>query len=1095
MDSVISKVADAGLGSLFQSMFDTLTPNFLQSLGFLFKGVEGEAQKLKSTLSRIQALLNDAEARHFKEELVRLWLRELKDAAYDAEDIVDEVEYQVLLRSKIEGAQMQTRQRKLTDPVSDFVSSSVSNLNLGPRIKEIRESLEEIERRSNQLHLKVMLKSEMLTPGKRRPTSSIIEDEPIVFGRETDREKVVGLLMADGDYSAASSGIQVVPICGMGGLGKTTLAQLAYNDERVVKHFEVKAWVYVSEDFNLIRLANAIVKSVTGSDPHLTNLDPFQVSIKEALNGKKFLLVLDDVWNENCSDWDALRAPLMFGARGSRILVTTRSQRVSSIIGTVAAHSLQGLSDDDCWSLFKKRAFVDEDSDAHLDLVKIGKKIVNKCKGLPLAVKTLGGLLRSVVDVVEWEAILKSEIWDLSEERSDILPALRLSYHHLPAHLKRCFAYCACLIDKGQCGVAGDELIQKWMAQGFIQPKKSTSEQMEDIGREYRADLVSRSLLNCETSHYTMHDLTHDLARSVLGADLWKIGDEKSRGNNAEKARYMSDSLLKSYSNFDDFYCLKNLRAISLFCTENVPANLFIKLRHIRTLRLGESPIIELPESIGDLLQLRYLDLSGTMIERLPKSTTRLYNLQTLKLDECRKLVEVPESIGDLLQLRDLSLRFTNIVRLPKSTTRLYNLQTLDLSGCQRLVELPSDLSNLVNLRHLRLFCFTSVSIPPRIGTLKGLQTLSYFNVGKEIGRGINELKDLIHLRGFLSISELENVVNVEEAKEAQLKNKQKIDELELRWKCDDVESRQEGIEEEVLNALQPHTSLKSLYIKGYCGVRFPTWLGDSSFSKLISVNLRKCRCRLLPPLGRLPSLQSLGLSNLYELKKVGREFYGDGTMTGFPPLESLSLSSMPDLEELSGLESDIRPIREIDISNCTKLSLSSLRYLTSLSSLEIRDFPNLTSLGNGLQHLTSLQSLEIAGCPELTSLSDVDLPATIDDGLGNSNYSNPTSLPKGLQNLTLEDCPKIPSLPEELQTTLRSLYVYGCPLLVEKYLVLAKGGNGYRCKISDIPRICFGGYYSGSGSPVWTKQGNPVWSNEEVPHAGGGGGEIPSTQ
>ncbi|XXG41059.1 hypothetical protein AAC387_Pa01g1612 [Persea americana] len=518
-----------------------------------------------------------------------------------------------------------------------------------------------------------MLKSEMLTPGKRRPTSSIIEDEPIVFGRETDREKVVGLLMADGDYSAASSGIQVVPICGMGGLGKTTLAQLAYNDERVVKHFEVKAWVYVSEDFNLIRLANAIVKSVTGSDPHLTNLDPFQVSIKEALNGKKFLLVLDDVWNENCSDWDALRAPLMFGARGSRILVTTRSQRVSSIIGTVAAHSLQGLSDDDCWSLFKKRAFVDEDSDAHLDLVKIGKKIVNKCKGLPLAVKTLGGLLRSVVDVVEWEAILKSEIWDLSEERSDILPALRLSYHHLPAHLKRCFAYCACLIDKGQCGVAGDELIQKWMAQGFIQPKKSTSEQMEDIGREYRADLVSR----------------------------------------------------------------------------------------------------------------------------LPKSTTRLYNLQTLKLDECRKLVEVPESIGDLLQLRDLSLRFTNIVRLPKSTTRLYNLQTLDLSGCQRLVELPSDLSNLVNLRHLRLFCFTSVSIPPRIGTLKGLQTLSYFNVGKEIGRGINELKDLIHLRGFLSISELENVVNVEEAKEAQLKNKQKIDELELRWKCDDVESRQEGIEEE----------------------------------------------------------------------------------------------------------------------------------------------------------------------------------------------------------------------------------------------------------------------------------------------------------
>ncbi|XXG41013.1 hypothetical protein AAC387_Pa01g1579 [Persea americana] len=300
-------------------------------------------------------------------------------------------------------------------------------------------------------------------------------------------------------------------------------------------------------------------------------------------------------------------------------------------MGTVPTHFLQGLSDDDCWSLLERRAFVDEDPDAHPDLVKIGKKIVNKCKGLPLAVKTLGGLLRSKVDVVEWEVILKSEIWDLPEERNDISPALRLSYHHLPAHLKRCFAYCCCIVFKGWLGVEGNELILKWMAQGFIQPKGSTSEQMEDIGREYLADLVSSS-----------------------------------------------------------------------------------------------------------------------NIERLPKSTTRLYNLQTLKLDKCPKLVE-----------------------------------------------LPSDLSNLVNLRHLH-YDALRVSTPPRIGTLKSLQMLMYFNVGKEIGCGINELKDMIHLRGYLRISKLENVVNVEEAKEAQLKNKQKIDRLGLRWKCGSVELRQEGIEEEV---------------------------------------------------------------------------------------------------------------------------------------------------------------------------------------------------------------------------------------------------------------------------------------------------------
>ncbi|RWR79791.1 putative disease resistance protein RGA1 [Cinnamomum micranthum f. kanehirae] len=1083
MDSAISMVAGGPLNALFQRLLDALALPFLKRLALPF-GVEKEAKKLKPILSRIQALLADAEERQIKEESVRLWLSDLKDVAYDAEDILDELAYGAL-QSKIEYASFFTRKRKLTDQfrVTHFFSRFCSKLELGSRIVEVRERLDEIESQSSQFCLKVIHHgwSERLKSRKRPPTSSII-DKSIVFGRETDREKVVGLLTSDDSW--AENGIRVVTICGMGGLGKTTLAQLVYNDERVRKHFEVKAWVYVSEDFDLMRLTKAIAESLLPvSAPLLTSLDVIQVSIQNALKGKKFLLVVDDVWNENCNDWDALRAPLMVGARGSRILVTTRSQRVSSMMGTVPTHSLQGLSDDDCWSLFERRAFAQGNSEAHPDLVKIGKEIVNKCKGLPLAVKTLGGLLRSVEDVVEWEAILKSEIWELPEERNDILPALRLSYHHLPAHLKRCFAY-SCIFSNGYT-MDGDRLVLMWMAQGFIQSKGC--KQMEEVGRECLNDLVSRSLLNLVRSvfiksGYTMHDLTHDLARCVSGADFLEIGDGKSH-KNVEKVRHLS-CYMESFD-FEDLYCFKSLRTLHLpgdgfrhhELTDHVltiPPGLFLSLRHIRILNLSGNHITELPESIGNLLQLRYLDLSGTKLERLPKSTTRLYNLQTLMLDHCYKLVE-----------------------------------------------LPSDFGNLVNLRHLSL-AECSVSIPPRIGRLTSLQKSAHFKVGKEIGHGINELKDMIQLQGSLCISKLENVVNVQEAKEAELKTKRKIHDLQLEWEYDDVELRKEGIEEEVLNALQPPTELKELQIKGYCGVTFPTWLGDSSLSNLVSVNLSNCRCCLLPSFGQLPSLKELHLEKLYGLKKVGREFYGNGTVKGFPSLQKLAFLYMPDLEEWSGLEGDISHVSGIYISYCSKLRglplfpptlervtiqlceslatlpsfstirdltlsgcdeqiLSLLQCLTSLSSLSISEFPKLRSLPNGLlQQLSTLEKLMMIDCVQLTSLSEevglqhLTLPHHLQSynclqctslhheappgprhSLQLSNCSNLNCL-TGLQiftslvSLTLVDCPKIHSLPVERLATLQSLTISGCPLLKEK----CQDGGEYWCKISHIPFI-----------------------------------------
>ena len=209
--------------------------------------------------------------------------------------------------------------------------------------------------------------------------------------------------------------------------------------------------------------------------------------------------------------------------------------------------------------------------------------------------------------------------------------------------------------------MTSDELILIWMAQGFIQSRGS--KQMEDIGRECIADLVSRSLLNCvSTSYYTMHDLTHELARSVSGDDIVDVGVGKSH-KNVEKVRHVL-CLLSGFSmisfTFKDFYCFKSLRTLTcpLFAIyiNNIPAELFIDSRHICILNLTCASITELPESIGNLLQLRCLVLSWTYIDRLPKSTTRLYNLQTLMLELCSQLVELPGDLSNLVNLRHLSL-------------------------------------------------------------------------------------------------------------------------------------------------------------------------------------------------------------------------------------------------------------------------------------------------------------------------------------------------------------------------------------------------------------------------------------------------------
>uniref|UniRef100_A0A2N9FIT1 NB-ARC domain-containing protein n=1 Tax=Fagus sylvatica TaxID=28930 RepID=A0A2N9FIT1_FAGSY len=272
-----------------------------------------------------------------------------------------------------------------------------------------------------------VVKTHGSAPGqKREMTHSFVRDSDVI-GRDDDKEKIIDLLMHPGDDGT----VPVISIVGIGGLGKTTLAQWVYNDERVAKNFASRIWVCVSEEFTVLKLAKEILKSVGGEISENMSMDKVQASLRSYLKEKRFFIVLDDVWNEDRNKWIGLKKLLIEGAKGSKIVVTTRSHKVAKVMAPGPIHDLIGLPEDDCLFLFLKWAFVEGEEKQYPKLVEIGKQIVKKCSGVPLAVRTLGSLLYSKTEERDWISIRDNEIWNLEQKEDDILPALRLRNTHI----------------------------------------------------------------------------------------------------------------------------------------------------------------------------------------------------------------------------------------------------------------------------------------------------------------------------------------------------------------------------------------------------------------------------------------------------------------------------------------------------------------------------------------------------------------------------------------------------------------------------------------------------------------------------------------
>ncbi|KAG6671094.1 hypothetical protein I3843_Q016100 [Carya illinoinensis] len=1006
----------ASLSVLFDRMASPEVVNFMQGR----KPTEVLLRKLKTAMQSVNAVLADVEEKQLTNPLVRGWVDELKDVLFDAEDILDEIDTEALQR-KLD-AESSTTAEKVLDCISNtFLDTFVNEVK--PKIEEVLDRLEDLTKQKDCLGLHEVVGVGGKQYPERLPTSYVSESD--TFGRDEDKKKVIDLLLPS-DAEANES--CVIAIVGMGGIGKTTLARLVYNESRVKQDFDPKIWFCVSEEFDVLKIKKSIIAQVaTSSTGHYVE-DPEQlrVTLEKNLNGKKFLLVLDDVWSEKPIHQEFLSQLLHYGTRGSTILVTTRNDSVASAMHAIATHHLDLLRENDCWSLFEKHAFRRGSCNADPKIKEIGRQIVKKCKGLPLAIKAIGDLLGSESDHVEryWTTILKSNLWDVRMEKTNIIPALWLSYKYLPSNLKRCFAYCS-IFPKDHF-FKKDELVLLWMAEGFLQ--QSEIETMEEVGNGYFNDLVSRSLFQQSRSFFwpgfVMHDLVNDLAKSVTGKFGFTMESNSSK-EIGEMTRYLSCCIKRSLG------------------SEKIEKQLF-KAKQLRTLlaidgrlpaltnyckKNEEDLLVPADSSIG----LRVLSLPETSWDMIIKS----FDFSKMK------------------HLRYLDFSFTDIDGLPDSICMLCNLQTLKLSECSKLDKWPRDMWKLINLRHLEFEESPGLKeIPIQIGSLKCLQTLTKFVVSKhDSGSSIEELGKLINLRGKLLIQELQNVRS---AKGASLKTKGYLEKLVLEWNGPEEVLGISKSQRDVLEDLQPHENLKCLTINDYGGNGFPNWIGQGlpSLSELELINCKYCSA--LPPLGHLPFLNKLHINGLDEVVTVGPEFYGNSSNSSMKPFGSLKvmrLKNMLNWEDWlhSGGENEVETFSQLEglyIKNCPKLRAklpvhpSSLAQLviieckklelpmhwqySSLERLYLRDccdsltsfpldlFPNLEIIrierSNNLQSLEQhggdlvILELRIQKCPKFVSFPEGGLHAP------------------NLANFIVNDCESLRSMPEKMHLFLRSL-------------------------------------------------------------------------